>query len=208
MPVVVQTLLSEKSPPMCFTPTEKKMLNNIFQHALLMDSEYVWRGRKWEKQRTILGLVVSGLHGQTDHIFIKTKFAVPWYMQKSKRISIVPSIQRKKIEENIHATNEPRVQPNPQTWDDLWFTAGNRGVSQFNYWSGWRGFNWKQLPSPHPAPRMTHHLPLRPSVLQNILHHHGNSQTSALTRVWLDWILLPFFFFFFLVSVWLVIDLK
>lgn len=159
MPVVVQTLLSEKSPPMCFTPTEKKMLNNIFQHALLMDSEYVWRGRKWEKQRTILGLVVSGLHGKTDHIFIKTKFAVPWYMQKSKRISIVPSIQRKKIEENIHATNEPRVQPNPQTWDDLWFTAGNRGVSQFNYWSGWRGFNWKQLPSPHPAPRMTHHLP-------------------------------------------------
>ena len=38
-------------------------------------------------------------------------------MQKSKRVSIVPSTQEKKTGENIHTANEPRVQPNPQTWD-------------------------------------------------------------------------------------------
>ena len=133
--------------------------------------------------------------GKQTTFFIKTKFAIPWYMQKSKRVSIVPSTQGKKTGENIHTANEPRVQPNPQTWDvsDLLQETGE----SFNSPSALAGvvFNWKQLPSPHPAPRMTHYLPPRPSVLQNILHHHGNSQTSAFTWVWLDWILLPFFFF-------------
>lgn len=194
MPVIVQTLLSEKPPPTCFTPTEKKMLNNIFQHALLMDNEYVWRGRKREKQLTILGLVMSGLHGKTDHIFIKTKFAVPCYMQKSKRVSIVPSTQREKT----FTANEPHVQPNPQTWDvsyllqetgeSLDSTIALAGVVLIE----------SSCPLPTQPQEWLITCPPRPSVLQNILHHHGNSQTSALTWVWLDWILLLFFFFWYL----------
>ena len=47
-------------------------------------------------------------------------------------------------------------------------------------------FNWKQLPSPHSARSMTHHLSPKPSVLQNTLHHRGNSLAFALIWVWSD----------------------
>lgn len=141
--------------------------------------------RSSSQKKPFLGLVVSGLHGKTDLIFIRTKFAVSWHTWKSKRVSIVPSTQRKKIGENVHTANEPCVQPNPQTWDvsDLLQETGESPNSAIGLAGS---FNWKQLPSPHPAMSMTHHLSPRPSVLQNTVHHHGNSQASALTWVRLD----------------------